>query len=68
MRDQVTGLCQGADGYKDRWIAVQYDGGQVARRKKKVLAPGEMEQVVLKKDSFAQYPDLKRIVICTEED
>ena len=27
---------------------------------------GEMEQVVLKKDSFADYPDLKEIVIRTE--
>ena len=36
------------------------------KRKKKVLAPGEMEQVVLKKDSFSEYPDLKEIVIRTE--
>ncbi len=33
---------------------------------KKVLAPGEMEQIVLKKDSFKEYPELKRIVVCTE--
>ena len=52
--------------YKDRFIAVYYDGVQVMKRKKKVLAPGEMEQVVLKKDSFADYPDLKEIVIRTE--
>ena len=68
MLDQVTVRFRVADVYKDRCIAVYYDGVQVSRRKKKVLAPGEMEQVVLKKDSFAQYPDLKRIVICTEED
>lgn len=31
------------------------------------MAPGEMEQVILKKDSFGDYPDLKKITICTEE-
>ena len=66
MRDAVTVRFRVADVYKDRFIAVYYDGVQVMKRKKKVLAPGEMEQVVLKKDSFADYPDLKEIVIRTE--
>ena len=55
-----------ADVYKDRFISVYYDGVRVSKKKKKVLAPGEMEQVVLKKDSFSGCPDLKNIVICTE--
>ena len=38
----------------------------ISRRKKKVLAPGEMEQVVLKKSSFADYPEISKITICTE--
>ena len=66
MRDAVTVRFRVADVYKNRFIAVYYDGVQVMKRKKKVLAPGEMEQVVLKKDSFADYPDLKEIVIRTE--
>lgn len=66
MNDKVTVRFRVADVYKDRYITVYYDGVQISKRKKKVLAPGEMEQVVLKKDSFAQYPDLKNIVICTE--
>ncbi len=66
MQDKVTVRFRVADVYKDRYISVYYDGVQVSKRKKKVLAPGEMEQVVLKKDSFAEYPDLKNIVICTE--
>lgn len=66
MQDQVTVRFRVADVYKDRYISVYYDGVQISKRKKKVLAPGEMEQVVLKKASFADYPDLKNIVICTE--
>lgn len=66
MQDKVTVRFRVADVYKDRYISIYYDGVQVSKRKKKVLAPGEMEQVVLKKESFADYPDLKNIVICTE--
>ena len=66
MQDKITVRFRVADVYKDRYISVSYDGVQISKRKKKVLAPGEMEQVVLKKESFADYPDLKNIVICTE--
>lgn len=66
MRDSVTVRFRVADVYKNRYISVYYDGERVTHRKKNVLAPGEMEQVILKKDSFANYPDLKNITICTE--
>lgn len=66
MQDKITIRFRVADVYKDRYISVYYDDVRVSHKKKKVLAPGEMEQVVLKKDSFGEYPDLKNIVICTE--
>ena len=66
MNDQVVVRFRGADVYKDRFISVYYGDERVSKRKKKVLAPGEMEQVILKKDSFKNYPDLEKIVICTE--
>ncbi len=66
MADQVTVRFRVADVYKDRYINVYYDDVRVSHKKKRVLAPGEMEQVILKKDSFSEYPDLKRILICTE--
>lgn len=68
MQDKVTVRFRVADVYKDRYISVYYDDVRVSHKKKKVLAPGEMEQVVLKKDSFKEYPDLKKIVVCTEVD
>ena len=52
MQDSVTVRFRVADVYRDRYITVYYDGVPVIRRKKKVLAPGEMEQIVLKKESF----------------
>ena len=66
MKDKITVRFRVADVYKDRFISVYYDDVRVSHKKKKILAPGEMEQVVLRKDSFKEYPELKRIVVCTE--
>lgn len=66
MKDQVVVRFRVADVYRDRIICVYLDGERVQARKKKVLAPGEMEQVILKKEELQKYPDLKEIVICTE--
>ena len=67
MSDSVTVRFRVADIYQNRSISVYYDGKKISSRKKRVLAPGEMEQVILKKNSFDAYPDLSEIVICTEE-
>ena len=67
MNDSVTVRFRVGDIYRDRAVCVYYDGKKISSRKKRVLAPGEMEQVVLKKSSFADYPEISEIVICTEE-
>ena len=66
MKDKVTVRFRVSDVYKGRFISVYYDNVRVSHKKKMILAPGEMEQVILKKDSFKDYPELKRIVVCTE--
>ena len=66
MADKLTVRFRVADVYKNRSISVYFDGERVSSRKKRVLAPGEMEQVILKKEELQKYPDLKEIVICTE--
>ena len=67
MKDQIIVRFRVDNVYKNRSISVYYDGVKIQTRKKRVVAPGEMEQVILKKDSFGDYPDLKKITICTEE-
>ena len=52
MKDMVVVRFRVSDVFKNRSIAVYYDDQLISKRKKKVLAPGEMEQVILKKDSF----------------
>lgn len=66
MEDQITVRFRVADVYQDRYISVYYDGERVSHKKKRVLAPGEMEQVIIKKENLKDYPDLKKIFICTE--
>ena len=68
MKDQIIVRFRVDNVYKNRSISVYYDGVRIQTRKKRVMAPGEMEQVILKKDSFGDYPDLKKITICTEEE
>lgn len=68
MEDEVTVRFRVSDQFRDSIIAVYYDGERILKKKKKVLAPGEMEELVLKKDSFQSYPDLQGITICIEEE
>lgn len=53
--------------YRDRFVDVYLDENRIFHKKKKMLAPGEMEQVVLSKEHLTGQSDLKRIVIRTEE-
>ena len=52
---------------KDRYVSVYFDGERVLRRKRPVMAPGEMEEVLLLKKFFDERPGLKKIEIKVEE-
>jgi hypothetical protein len=39
--------------YKDSYIDVLIDGNQKIHRRKQIITPGEMEQVILKKDDLS---------------
>lgn len=49
--------------YKDAAIEVRFNDQVVMNRKKKVFAPGEMEQIVLKKADLEQVEDLQSITV-----
>ena len=55
------------DVYKNCAIATYFDDELISKRKRPVMAPGEMEQVILQKSKLADYPDLKHITIKIEE-
>ena len=67
MAEKVVVRFRVADVYRDRAIAVHAGDRQLARRKKRIMAPGEMEQVVLDRAALQAIPDLKEIRIGVEE-
>ena len=53
--------------YKNCAIATYYDDTLINKRKRPVMAPGEMEQVILDKSKLAEFPDLSKITVRIEE-
>ncbi|MCR5383384.1 MAG: NAD(P)/FAD-dependent oxidoreductase [Saccharofermentans sp.] len=42
--------------FKDAYVDVLFDGEQKLHRRKQIITPGEMEQVILKREDLAQCP------------
>ena len=55
------------DVYKNCRLGVYYKKEQVLSRKRRIMTPGEMEQVVLKREELLKHPELTEITICVEE-
>ena len=51
---------------QDHYLCVSYDGELISRKKKRILAPGEMEQVVIRHSDLEKYPELSRITVHIE--
>ncbi len=49
--------------YKNVTIGIFFDGEVVRTVKKRTVAPGEMEEIRIKKTELLQYPNLKRITL-----
>ena len=68
MEDVVTVRFRVGDVYKDSYVSVSFDEKEMIHRKKKVLAPGEMEDIKLKREDILSNIDLKKITIRIKED
>ena len=68
MADTLTIRFRVGDVYKNHFIATYFDGELISKRKRPVMAPGEMEQVILTKAKLAEYADLSKITITLEEE
>ena len=53
--------------FRDSYISVYFDDERVQHLKKKVLTPGEMEQITLRKDMIEKYRNLRMITLKVEE-
>jgi len=54
--------------YKDKFISVYAGDERIIHKKKKILAPGEMEEVLLEKAKLKAIDGLSGIIVCLEED
>lgn len=53
--------------YRNCYIAVYFDEYQIIRKKRIIMAPGEMEEVIISKEKLGEYPETKGITIKIEE-
>lgn len=68
MEDKLIVRFRVGGVYKNCYIAVYFDDELVMRRKRPVVAPGEMEEVKLEKAKLLEYPNLQTITIKIEEE
>lgn len=54
--------------YKESYVSLYFDETRVMHIKKRVLAPGEMEELKISKAIFDKYPDCKEITIKIEKE
>ncbi len=68
MEEQLTVRFRVGSVLQNSYISVYFDWERVMHRKKQVMAPGEMEQVILQKQKLAAYPKLEHITIKIEKE
>ncbi len=68
MDDTLTVRFRVANEYRNRYVSVYLDEERIQHRKKRVMAPGEMEQVILKKADLAAREGLSKITVKLEEE
>ena len=67
MDDRLTVRFRAGNVYKNCYVSVYFDKERMIRRKKAVVAPGEMEEIVLTKEQLLGHPGLETIHVKIEE-
>ena len=67
IREDLTVRFRVGSVMQNRRVVVTFDGEPVVQKKRPILAPGEMEQVVLTPAMFAAHPNVQDIKISIEE-
>ncbi len=68
MDDLLTVRFRVGDVYKDSFVSVYFDDERVMHNKKRIIAPGEMEQIVLRKTQLTEKAGLKKITVKIEKE
>ncbi|WP_029202059.1 NAD(P)/FAD-dependent oxidoreductase [Oribacterium sp. NK2B42] len=68
MDENLTVRFRVGDVYKDSYVSVYYGDERVQHRKRQILAPGEMEQIIVKKEDLLARPEMETITIKIEKE
>ena len=52
---------------RDAYVSAETGGENILRKKKRIVTPGEMQEIVIKKEMLLRYPDAEEIIIRAEE-
>ena len=66
MAEELTIRFRVGAVYRNAFIGVYFDEERVVHRKRLMMAPGEMEEVKLKKEQLEKYSDLQKITVKVE--
>ena len=53
--------------FKNCYVSAYFDNERAIRKKRQIMAPGEMEEIKLTREQLLKYPDLKTITVKIEE-
>ncbi|MBQ9589449.1 MAG: FAD-dependent oxidoreductase [Butyrivibrio sp.] len=68
MEDLLTVRFRVGDVYKNSFVSVYFDDERVLHNQKRIIAPGEMEQIILRKSQLLEYKNLKKITVKIEKE
>lgn len=67
MDEELTVRFRVGGVYKNCYVSAYFEDHRVIHKKRQIVAPGEMEELKLKKAELLNHPDLKTITIKIEE-
>ncbi|MGN0308103.1 MAG: NAD(P)/FAD-dependent oxidoreductase [Lachnospiraceae bacterium] len=68
IEDALTVRFRVGGVYKNCYVSAGYSDKCIARKKRPVVAPGEMEEIRLSKEKLLEFPDLEEIVVRIEKE
>ncbi|MBR5337433.1 MAG: FAD-dependent oxidoreductase [Lachnospiraceae bacterium] len=68
MTNELTVRFRVGDVYKDKYLSVYFNNERISHKKKRIMTPGEMESVTLKRDELEKVNNLTGITIKIEEE
>lgn len=68
MDDLLTVRFRVGGVYQNSYISVYYNEERMLHKKKQVMAPGEMEEIILQKQKLQEYPNLESITVKIEKE